>query len=314
MPPLSKWGWASSGHIAVYDQWTLRENAAHAPIYDPAKNICETGKEVTVSANGVTYHISKASGNLTQIMTAQGEFLKSPIRPSFFRAITDADAGFVGLMMGKANRPGYFGKISFSGIGRPSHFAVTTNGVKVVHKLKSGIYQCQYTVFEDGSIGIDCSLQTGKNPPARFGMHTELDAKYHCLTWFGKGPHDTYWGRDSSGIVAVHTADVLDQDEYVRPQEHGNKRDVRWLTLTDNNSSGIRIDCVQTPFSTSVWPYSLQELQRAKHVHDLPDHTQTTLNIDCLQNGLGDCFVPCPERYKILPNTEYRLCIRISAI
>ena len=36
------------------------------------------------------------------------------------------------------------------------------------------------------------------------------------------------------------------------------------------------------------------------------------MNIDGIQNGLGDCFVPCPDRYKIRPETRYQYGFKIS--
>lgn len=32
---------------------------------------------------------------------------------------------------------------------------------------------------------------------------------------------------------------------YTRPQENGYKTDVRWLTLTDNNGQGIKVEGLQ---------------------------------------------------------------------
>ena len=143
-------------------------------------------------------------------------------------------------------------------------------------------------------------------------MQMEMAPSYNQLTWFGRGPHDTYWGRDESGLVQIYRSPVIDQDEYMRPQEHGNKREVRWLTLTDENGVGIQVNAMNNPIAASVWPYTLSDLHKATHVHELPSvQKTTTLNIDAVQNGLGDCFVPCPEQYKLQPKSEYRYQFRI---
>lgn len=247
--------WASAGHTVAYAQWLLKESGPALP-----KAVAEYSTEQ--------------------------EQLKKMFIPCFYRAVTDADAGFVGLSMGTER--------------------------KVETKLRSGECSIVSTPLDDGSLLFDCCLRTGKKPPVRFGMQSVLASKYHTFTWFGRGRHDTYWGRDESGLVAIHIADVTEQDEHVRPQEHGNKRDVRWLTVTADDGSGIRIDFVDAPLCASVLPYSLEALQAATHIHELPEHTQTTLNVDFLQNGLGDCFVPCPERYKLQPNSTYRYCFRAS--
>ena len=68
------------------------------------------------------------------------------------------------------------------------------------------------------------------------------------------------------------------------------------------------------PIAASAWPYTLEQLQNATHVHELPEHETTKLNIDGIQNGLGDCFVPCPKRYKIQPENKYQYGFKISVM
>ena len=145
-------------------------------------------------------------------------------------------------------------------------------------------------------------------------MQAELDASYDTFTWYGKGPHDTYWGRECSGTVGIYRNKVTEQDEHVRPQEHGNKQNVYWLTLTDADGKGLRVDCLDHTIAASAWPYTLEQLQNAQHIHELPDFTSVTLNIDEIQNGLGDCFVPCPGTYKLQPDTEYRYAFSLSVL
>ena len=37
---------------------------------------------------------------------------------------------------------------------------------------------------------------TADKAPVRFGMQAELDNTFHLMRWLGKGPNDTYWGRE----------------------------------------------------------------------------------------------------------------------
>ena len=99
----------------------------------------------------------------------------------------------------------------------------------------------------------------------------------------------------------------------MRPQEHGNKQEVRWVTLTRSDGIGLKVYSIDEPIAASARPYTLSDLHKATHVHELPGaHAVTTLNIDAIQNGLGDCFVPCPERYKLQPKTEYTYRFEIT--
>lgn len=305
--------WAKTGHVVAYEQWCLKESVREECA--GKVKIERAGEIIRMVTTGAVYCVSAQTGDLVQIEANGRNMLKTPMRPDFFRAATDADVGFIGLAMGTMNKIGYWGKISLQGLGKPNVVEVKEDGVIVVHRLKNASYGRSYKVTADGALSVSCVLKTGKkSAPVRLGMRMELDSSYDTFTWFGKGPHDTYWGREYSGVVEIHQKNVKEQDEHVRPQEHGNKRDVRWLTLTDKAGNGVRVDCIHNPIAASAWPYTLEELQTASHVHELPDHHTTTLNIDGIQNGLGDCFVPCPPCYKLQPESKYKYQFKISVI
>lgn len=73
---------------------------------------------------------------------------------------------------------------------------------------------------------------------------------------------------------------------YIRPQEYGNKEDVRWFTLTDTRGLGIKVTGVK-PLSMSAWPWSMDDLDATSHSHELPERDFVTLNIDHMQMGVG---------------------------
>lgn len=302
--------WADAGHVVACEQWLLHEARQDAP---PVKAFPQQhGETILLKTKGNTYTISAATGDVVQIESAGRRYLRAPLRPALFRAKTDSDVGFIGLAMGQANKADAWGKATRRGLGKPAVVQISDDAVNIEHRLKGAVLRRKYRAGADGALEIGCSLHTGKSAPRRFGMQLETDASYDTFTWLGRGPHDTYWGREESGTVQIHRAGVTEQDEYVRPQEHGNKRDVRWLTLTDRDGFGLHVSAVGAPVAASAWPYTPAELHSAAHVHELPAvHSITTLNIDAVQNGLGDCFVPCPEKYKLQPNSKYSYQFRI---
>ena len=296
--------WASAGHVVAYGQWLVKE--AQAETAPKTGTIQQKGHTIVVKTEKASYTISTATGDVTQINANGRKLLRTPLRPAFYRAATDSDLGFMGLAIGKAKKLDHWGNWTLKGLGKPASLEMTEDAVTVTHKLKDASFCRTYCIGSDGALEISCKLFAAKNAPRRFGVQLEMDGGYDRFTWYGRGPHDSYWGRDESGLVAVHSTNVADQDEYMRPQEHGNKRDVRWLTLTDEEGFGLRVTSIDAPIAASVWPYTLNDLFSADHVHELPtSHEVTTLNIDGIQNGLGDCFVPCPPRYKLQPNEQY---------
>lgn len=58
---------------------------------------------------------------------------------------------------------------------------------------------------------------------------------------------ENYQDRKESTFVGLYKSTVKDQiHPYVRPQESGNKTDVRWFTLTSSNGTGLRFSSQST--------------------------------------------------------------------
>ena len=79
--------------------------------------------------------------------------------------------------------------------------------------------------------------------PQSLSVGARQNAKeYDNFTWYGRGPWENYSDRKHSSFVGVYSGKVADQYyPYIRPQESGNKTDVRWAELTDKDGFGIRV-------------------------------------------------------------------------
>ena len=74
----------------------------------------------------------------------------------------------------------------------------------------------------------------------RLGMTMTLPVEFDNMKWYGKGPHETYWDRKTGAKIGVYSGKVMDQyHPYIRPQENGNKTDVRWVALTSKQGIGL---------------------------------------------------------------------------
>ena len=64
----------------------------------------------------------------------------------------------------------------------------------------------------------------------KFGIKMNLPDEMEAMEWYGRGPHESYEDRKTSARIGVYSSSVTQQfHPYVRPQETGNKTDVRWL-------------------------------------------------------------------------------------
>ena len=76
------------------------------------------------------------------------------------------------------------------------------------------------------------------------------------------------------------------QAPYLRPQENGNRRDVRWATIGDGHGNVIRLEGEPT-FDLTVRPWTSEHLDQARHPTDLRPDGRVWVNLDHAQQGIG---------------------------
>jgi beta-galactosidase len=152
---------------------------------------------------------------------------------------------------------------------------------------------------------VDGRLTPGSGPLPelpRFGMQMAVPAALSTMTWLGRGPHENYWDRATGAAVGRYSGKVVDLvHEYVRPQENGNRTDVRWLALTDASGAGILASGLPL-LSVSAWPYTMDDLEKAAHTNELPRRDTITLNLDYRQTGVGG-----DDGWGARPHADYTL-------
>jgi beta-galactosidase len=176
-------------------------------------------------------------------------------------------------------------KVTFEKID-PGQVLVTTRATGNNGKTKLDI---QYHIFGGGKILVKYILTPDKELPEipRIGMQMKIPKDYQNMNWFGRGPHESYWDRKTGASIGIYSQKVNQPGHvYVRPQENGNKSDVRWMSLTDDAGFGIKL-VGQPLIDTSAWPYSMEDLENAQHIHQLIERDFITVNIDYKQMGVG---------------------------
>ncbi|MFX0087477.1 MAG: beta-galactosidase small subunit, partial [Candidatus Hodarchaeota archaeon] len=250
----------------------------------------------------------------------------SELVPNFWRAPTDNEVGIFLFfpILKKILRNFYFWKKA-SGKRRIKTFLVDEVGPKKVtllvkFKIPGGksLYNTKYEIKNNGEIKIETCF-TPKRDLIRFGMQTTIPAEFQFITWFGRGPHETYSDRKCSGWIGIHHK-ILEEfiHNYVNPQENANRTDVRWFTLLDKEGNGIRVDYIGgTYLNFSLWPYSMEDLETAKHIHELPKRDFITLNIDYKQRGVGGdipAIARVHKEYKLRKNIKYMYAFKIKPV
>ena len=174
-----------------------------------------------------------------------------------------------------------------------------------------------YTLLPSGELRVENTVITGNdaNDLPRVGVTLNLPAGLENLTWYGRGPWENYSDRKAASMIGVYQSTVSDEYvPYVMPQEHGNKTDVRWLTLTDDSGHGVRIEA-EGMLNFSASHFTANDLYTARHTTDLQPRPEVILNLDVAQRGLGtaSCGPDTLEQYR-LNAKEYQFAFRLSQI
>jgi len=123
------------------------------------------------------------------------------------------------------------------------------------------------------------------------------------LTWYGRGPIETYIDREFERIGVYKSTVAREWVEYMRPQENGNKTDVRWVALT--NLQGVGLLAVGAPaLSVAARHFTKDDMERAGYTFQMQSHPETFLNLDWKQMGVGGID---SWSFNALPMQPYRI-------
>jgi beta-galactosidase/beta-glucuronidase len=149
----------------------------------------------------------------------------------------------------------------------------------------------------------------------RLGLQMRLPSALDRIAWYGRGPHESYSDRLESARVGVWRGTVQEQYvPYVKPQENGNKTDVRWVVLHDIRGVGL-LATGQPLLNVSAHHYTTHNLADAAHTIDLVRLDETILNLDHAQCGLGsNSCGPRPLDKYLLPPKETTFSVRLTAV
>ena len=295
------------GHEVAWDQFSLKQAAISK---QPKENksdfkISNSNNIITVKNKNTQLKINSTSGEITSWVFEGKEITNQPIRPNFWRPPTDNDLGNGMDTWAKVWQDASYNYkaklikkpiLTNKGISYVVSYTLPNNEATVV---------VNYTFNNPGTLTVAYSFTPNKkelpNIP-RLGMYITLNNDFEDVSWHGKGPSESYWDRKTGQKIGIYSGKVTDQFHvYSRPQETGNKTDLRWMHLS---SKGVNLKATSKDlFNASVWPFSMKELDfnsdeggesasglvpvTKKHGADIKIGNTIQWNIDFLQMGVG---------------------------
>ncbi|QYJ93248.1 glycoside hydrolase family 2 TIM barrel-domain containing protein [Shewanella spartinae] len=316
-----------SDHRIAFEQFALPRYAAKTA-YQVKKNqakISEDSDSYRLISGELSYEFDKRSGWLTQIYQESEPQLKAPLVANFWRAPTDNDLGnqmpeWASAWQDAAKQ------LKVSKIASDSALGLT---ISQSHPEMGFSLRTRYSLDNAGRLAIDSQFIPGNKPLAdlpRFGFSTRLGFEHRYLSYFGRGPEETYADRQSGNPLGWYALPIEQTyHRYPRPQETGQRTQVRyaavtnhqgqgWLAIANQAQSGNKAgelsgdqgskeaDEVAT-LQTSLWPFAQADIDFRRgdaqdsasglvavtrnHGAEIPLREFVTWNIDYRQMGVG---------------------------
>jgi len=100
-----------------------------------------------------------------------------------------------------------------------------------------------------------------------------------------------------------------------RPQDTGNKEEVRYLSLTNQQGTGLKVEAIEKTISASAIHFIANDLFKTDHDCNLIPRKEVILSLDCAVLGLGNssCGPGALKKYAI-EKKEHVLHIRLNRV
>lgn len=279
----------AGGTMLGFEQFALGPARAPGAVPMAAQaRVVEGGGVIRLLAGAAELAIDRSTG-LIRRYVKDGRLLARGGAPHFWRAVTDNDIG-----IGTERQLAAWKAMSDARAVRS--IDVGREGtVRVVFDLGDGaaLFTTTYAMAGDGAVEVSGELTPVRRDlpaPFRVGLAFVLPSELSTVEWYGRGPHESYVDRRTSAPIGVWRGAVAEQNhDYIRPQETGNKVDVRWMELS-GGSGGLRIQG-ERPLMMNALAFPYADLDRHApgtwKSTDVVPHGHVTLLVDAAQWGVG---------------------------
>jgi beta-galactosidase len=285
--------WAEKGHVMAWEEFEISrdEDDEYSPDLSgmPDLEMIKSSGAVTVKGENFSARFNKKSGALESYLFNGTELISKAPAPNFWRPMTINDT--------KGYSQVFYGIWRYQNLGKTKIGFHAKQTAPQIVKIKTGSLMPAtlasvsntYTIYGNGKIEIEQKFLPvpGMSEIPRVGMQLEIPGEFSNVSWYGRGPHENYQDRNSGASISIYESSIDDFIyQYVVPQENGNRTDVRWIEFT--NDDGVGLAAKGLPYlSVSVWPYTMDNIQKSRHTHELEKSGNITVNLDYKQRGVG---------------------------
>lgn len=309
--------WGNAGFSIAYEQMAVKkaDRVASLVVASSELTVENRASTIKIKTAAADFVVDKKLGTITSCLVDGEELIESPMMHNFFRAPTDNDIGNNMDVWARSwmKRTADKGRSRVKIISKDSSKVV----ISAVTRL-SGITRVTkiFTFTADGTVKVNYSMRTADlaNIP-RVGLRFNMPAEFNQIEWYGRGPSDNYIDRKTGYEVATYKSTAREMMHmYVKPQETGNRTDVRWFSVTNDTGKGLKVSGCPT-IDFSAIPMTQEKLMKSTHIFQvLEDEPFTVVSIDYKQMGVGgdDSWgAQTHSQYKMKGKQSYSFSIEI---
>ncbi|MFF4787521.1 glycoside hydrolase family 2 TIM barrel-domain containing protein [Streptomyces griseorubiginosus] len=318
--------WARSGFEVAAQQLAVDAGSpAVTPVplaKVPVLTYKDTSAQVAVSGKDFSVVVDKGSGTITSYRARGTRLLTSGPVPNFWRAPTDNDHGNGQHVRNQTWRDaGAHRTVTGVGVRAVGERAVEIKVSGTLPTTTESTYTTTYTVFGNGEIKVDNTLHPGASSLPyipEVGTILFLPRGLDRLHWFGRGPEENHWDRNDGTDVGLWSGTVAEQwTPYIRPQENGNKTDVRWAALTGRDGVGLLVSG-EPLLEVNASHFTPEDLSDGvRHDYQLTPRDAVVLRVNHRQMGVGgdnSWGAHTHDEYKLFADRDYAYTYRLRPL
>ena len=264
-------------------------------------------KSIIISAGDTVYTVSRSSGLLTSMISNGRELLKSPLRPTVWRAPTDNDR----IIRKEWEKLGYDRAVTFCHYVKltgtdeaPAVEAMLSLGAAARREILNLTVTYSFSATSGVKISMDVNVSEKAVHLPRFGVEFIMPEDTERIKYFGRGEAESYVDKRHASKMGLFSTTVHEHFEhYVRPQENMANADTKWAEIYSYAGHGILAAKVSggKDISFNASHFTPKTLTETAHDYELTPMKETCVNIDYRHAGIGShsCGSPLPERWRL---------------
>ncbi len=301
--------WADAGYEVGFVQITLSEEHKGMSVTRISDRIHTEMDEnhITVIANNTSYKVSRLTGLITSIVSDGREMLKTPIRPTIWRAPTDNDRYVKKewLQHGFDRAISYCSGVELSGT-EENPIIKTSLTLGAAARFSPLSAEVTYSFGASDGVKISMDVKVGELVPhlPRFGVEFIMPEDTEKLKYFGRGETESYPDKNLASRIGLYSTTVSEHFEhYVRPQENMAHADTKWVEVYSYAGHGLLAAKTEggKDISFNASHFTPKALTETAHDFELVPMKETCVNIDYRHDGIGShsCGHPLDEKYQL---------------